>query len=315
MGEAQVEKDKREGLRVPKEVDDFLSDLTKGRRLSEYTRRNYAHALGRFFDWLQGDTGKTMEPHQVSKVEARAYLIEAQDEYSRRTLRNHISGLRSFFRFCQSRGLLKSNPFHSLTPPKPNKSLPKFLTEKQTKKLLEQPRKEEASKKGSDFIAMRDLMVLELLYAGGLRVSELIGLDYGDLDVGQATLRVMGKGQKERVCPIGQVALGSLCQFRDKWSKNASHDSPIVINRQGSRLSVRSVQSLIKKYLRSAELPEDLTPHKLRHSFATHLLDNGADLRAVQELLGHSSLSTTQVYTHVSVARLKEAHHLAHPRA
>ena len=315
MGETQVEKDEREGLRVPKEVDDFLSDLTKGRRLSEYTRRNYAHALGRFFDWLQGDTGETMEPHQVSKVEARAYLIEAQDEYSRRTLRNHISGLRSFFRFCQSRGLLTSNPFHSLTPPKPNKSLPKFLTEKQTKKLLEQPRKREASKKSSDFIAMRDLMVLELLYAGGLRVSELIGLDYGDLDVGQATLRVMGKGQKERVCPIGQVALGSLCQFRDKWSKNASHDSPIVINRQGSRLSVRSVQSLIKKYLRSAELPEDLTPHKLRHSFATHLLDNGADLRAVQELLGHSSLSTTQVYTHVSVARLKKAHHLAHPRA
>ena len=158
-------------------------------------------------------------------------------------------------------------------------------------------------------------MIIELLYGAGLRVSELIGLNYGDLDGKRATVRVVGKGQKERVCPIGQVALRTISEFRKSYAKDSSHDRPIVINRQGSRLSARSVQAMLKKYLRSAKLPEDLTPHKLRHSFATHMLDNGADMRTVQELLGHESLSTTQVYTHVSVSRLKKAHLLAHPRA
>ena len=140
-------------------------------------------------------------------------------------------------------------------------------------------------------------------------------LNYGSLDANRATLRVIGKGRKERICPIGRTAVNSIFCFRDKHSPNASYDAPITINRSGGRLTVRSIQLLLKKYLRSASLPENLSPHKLRHTFATHLLNNGADLRAVQELLGHSNLSTTQVYTHVSVARLKESHRQAHPRA
>jgi len=300
---------------MPLEVGSFLDHLSLERRLSDYTRRNYSQALERFFDWLKTDMGRSVKTSEVTKSDARSYLVEFQSKYSRRTLRNHVSGLRGFFRFCQTRGYCKGNPFHNLTLPKPDKPLPKFLTERQTKKLLSQPKEKQTQKEGKDFLALRDLMALELLYAAGLRVSELVGLDYGHLDTVRATVRVMGKGQKERICPIGKVALATVCRFRDDFAKDASHHSPIVINRQGGRLTPRSVQSMIKKYLRAAELPEDLTPHKLRHSFATHLLDNGADLRAVQELLGHSSLSTTQIYTHVSVSRLKEAHKLAHPRA
>ena len=300
---------------MPFEGESFLDHLTLERRLSDYTRRNYRQALERFFGWLKSDLGRNAKASEVTKSDARSYLVEFQSKHSRRTIRNHVSGLRSFFRFCQTRGFCESNPFQNLTLPKPDKPLPKFLTEKQARKLLSQPKEKQALAEGLDFLASRDLMALELLYAGGLRVSELVGLDYGHLDTARATVRVTGKGQKERVCPIGKVALGTVCRFRDHFAKDASHDSPIVINRNGGRLTARSIQSMIKKYLRAAELPEDMTPHKLRHSFATHLLDNGADLRAVQELLGHSSLSTTQIYTHVSVSRLKEAHRLAHPRA
>jgi integrase/recombinase XerC len=300
---------------IPNEVGIFLDHLSLERRLSNHTRRNYCQAIERFFNWLSLDSKKKVATPEVTKNDARSYLVEFQTSYSRRTLRNHVSGLRCFFKFCLTRGYCESNPFHNLTLPKPDKPLPKFLTERQTKKLLSQPKEKKSLTEGKDFIASRDLMVLELLYAAGLRVSELVELNYGDLDAARATVRVIGKGQKERVCPIGKVALSTVCRFRDDFAKDASHNSPIVINRHGGRLSTRSVQSMIKKYLRSAELPEDLTPHKLRHSFATHLLDNGADLRAVQELLGHSSLSTTQIYTHVSVSRLKEAHRLAHPRA
>ena len=316
MAEDQVA-GSQEPEKLPVEIDAFLDHLTLERRLSPNTKRNYGQALERFFRWILADCDWGDQLSAVTKGHARSYLVEAQAHYSRRTLRNHVSGLRSFFKFCQTRGWIQANPFHNLTLPKPDKPLPKFLTEEQMKHLLEQPKAkpEQEKKRKNDFLLLRDLMIIELLYGAGLRVSELIGLNYGDLDGKRATVRVVGKGQKERVCPIGQVALRTIGEFRKSYAKDSSHDCPIVINRQGNRLSVRSVQAMLKKYLRSAKLPEDLTPHKLRHSFATHMLDNGADMRTVQELLGHESLSTTQVYTHVSVSRLKKAHLLAHPRA
>jgi integrase/recombinase XerC len=317
MAEDQVGADSEKQEKLPFETEAFLDHLSLERRLSSNTKRNYGHSLERFFRWLSMDCEEPANPKDVTKVHARSYLIEAQANYSRRTLRNHVSGLRSFFKFCQTRGWTKENPFHNLVLPKPDKPLPKFLTQEQMKNLLEQPKSKPGKKgnQGSEFMLLRDLMILELLYGAGLRVSELIGLDYGHLDGKRATVRVVGKGEKERVCPIGQVALKTIGRFRSHHAKDSSHDSPIVINRRGGRLTARSVQSMLKKYLRSAKLPEELTPHKLRHSFATHMLDNGADMRTVQELLGHESLSTTQVYTHVSVSRLKKAHLLAHPRA
>ena len=164
------------------------------------------------------------------------------------------------------------------------------------------------------FQAWRDRLILEILYGGGLRISELVGLNYGMIDFSSGVARILGKGQKERLCPLGKVAINCLNQFRAEFASQTSYDDPVVVNDQLKRISARFVQLMIKKYLKLADLPLDMSPHKIRHSYATHLLNNGADLRLVQELLGHASLSTTQIYTHVDLARLKAAHRIAHPR-
>ena len=313
MGKIQVTK--QEKIALSEECKEFIAHLKLERRLSDYTTRNYQYAIQSFFNWLLQCEGRVINPGEVTKIQCRSYIVEIQNKYSRRTIRNHASGIKTFFKFCLIRKWIKINPFHNLTLPKPEKQLPKFLTEKQVFKLLEQPASTKPSDAKISFHALRDLLILELLYAGGLRVSELIGINYGDINLIDGSVKVTGKGEKQRICPIGQKPLKTLAQFRTQHSKGLSPDEPVIINKNGSRLSIRSVQLLLKKYLKSAELPIDLTPHKMRHSFATHLLNNGADLRAVQELLGHSSLSTTQVYTHVSVSRLKQVHGLSHPRA
>jgi integrase/recombinase XerC len=251
----------------------------------------------------------------ISKTFVRSYLVEEQRRLSRRTLRNHVSGIRMFFKFCMERKLAERNPFLGLALPKVAKTLPKFLTETQTDLLLSQPIKLIETDALEPFVAWRDRIVLEILYGGGVRVSELVGLNYGDLDLRRATARVTGKGNKQRLCPVGENAIHCVRHFRSEFAQDSSIDAPLIVNRAGKRLSVRSVQIMLKKYLRMAGLPDDLTPHKLRHSYATHMLDNGADLRSVQELLGHANLSTTQIYTHVTVARLKQVHGQAHPRA
>ena len=296
------------------EFDQFVSHLRLERRMSDYTVRNYSQAINYFFDFLK-ESGESIVLTEVTKQLARSYVIEAQNKYSRRTLRNHVSGLRTFFKFLQAREIVRTNPFTNITLPKLDQPLPKVMTQAQVFKLLDQPTYDGKNNNASDFYAIRDLLVLELLYAGGLRVSELVGINYGDVDMSNASIKVLGKGNKERIAPVGHRALNTLKRFKDLHAKKSKFDSPVLINPSGTRLSVRSVQLLVKKYLNYAELPSDLTPHKLRHCFATHLLDNGADLRAVQELLGHSSLSTTQIYTHVSASRMKSVHSLAHPRA
>ncbi|MDC1006009.1 tyrosine recombinase XerC [Opitutales bacterium] len=312
---AKVEVSKTDKIAVSQECKEFIAHLKLERRLSDYTTRNYQHAIQSFFLWLLQCEGRVIRPDEVTKIQCRSYVIEIQNKYSRRTIRNHASGIKTFFKFCLIRKWITINPFHNLTLPKPEKQLPKFLSEKQVFKLLEQPASAKTSDTKISFHGLRDLLILELLYAGGLRVSELIGINYGDINPIDGSVKVVGKGNKQRICPIGQKPLKTLEQFRIQYTKDSSPGAPVIINKNGSRLSIRSVQLLLKKYLKSAELPIDLTPHKMRHSFATHLLNNGADLRAVQELLGHSSLSTTQVYTHVSVSRLKQVHGLSHPRA
>ena len=298
---------------VVSELSEFIQYMKVVRNLSPYTIRNYKHAIELFFTWAT-DEGVT-HPIDVTRLQARSYLIEAQQKISRRTLRHHISGLRTFYTFLRIHKKADTNPFLNIALPKLDKPLPKVLTKDQVVKLIDQPPANEPKGKPIKFNSLRDLMCLELLYGGGLRVSELVGINYGDIDFNRGTVKVLGKGRKERIVVIGKRAADTVSKFKTMFAKKASaKDDPVIINPQFKRFSKRSVQMLIKKYLSFAELPQDITPHKLRHSFATHLLDNGADLRAIQEMLGHSSLSTTQVYTHVSSARLKEVHTLAHPR-
>jgi integrase/recombinase XerC len=295
----------------------FEDFLAKERRYSAYTVRNYRQAFEDFQRWL-ADPGVNLWSAGLAALDARAtrdFVIEAQRRFDRRTLHNHVSGLRTFFKFWMRQGRLPRNPFAGVPLPKLEKRLPKFLTEEQMKLLLGGPQRLLENEGLDAFTACRDRLAMELLYGGGLRVSELVGLDFGAVDFESGVARVLGKGRKERLCPLGRVALAVLVKFRDEFARRSAPSSPVLTNADGSRMTPRAVQLMLKRYLALAGLPLDLTPHKLRHSYATHLLNAGADLRLVQELLGHSQLATTQVYTHVSVARLKEIYAKAHPRA
>lgn len=290
----------------------FLDYLAKERRYSGYTVRNYAQAFGDFYHWL---TRRGSQVTGLTSREARDFIIEAQRRFGRRTLHNHLSALRSFYKYWQQRGKVEGSPFVGVPLPKLEKALPKFLTETQMTLLLTGPQKLLANDAIQARVAWRDRLVLELLYGGGLRVSELVALNYGAIDLSQGSARVLGKGRKERICPLGAVALAVLKKFREEYAGHTGPNDPVLVGDHGGRMNVRAVQLLVKKYLALADLPMDITPHKLRHSYATHLLNSGADLRAVQELLGHANLTTTQIYTHTSVARLKEIYAKAHPRA
>ncbi len=293
----------------------FLDYLAKERRYSAYTSRNYGQAFADFHAWANSSGRWSRGLDALTSRDMRDFVIEAQRRFKRRTLHNHVSGLRTFFRFWQQRGKLSRNPFLGVPLPKLDKPLPKFLTESQMAELLGGPQKLLQNESIDAFTTWRDRLVLELIYGGGLRVSELVGLNYGAIDFGQGSARVLGKGRKERICPLGAVAMATLQKFRTEFARNTGPTAPVVITARHKRMPVRAVQLLVKKYLALAGLPMDLSPHKLRHSYATHLLNAGADLRAVQELLGHANLATTQIYTHTSVARLKEIHARAHPRA
>ena len=293
----------------------FEDFLAKERRYSRYTVRNYRQAFEDFHRWLAGAGLETRGFAALGGRELRDFVIEAQRRFDRRTLHNHVSGLRTFFKYWMRHGRLTRNPLAGVPLPKLEKRLPKFLTEEQMKLLLSGPQRLLENESIDAPTACRDRLAMELLYGGGLRVSELTGLNYGAVDFENGIARVLGKGRKERLCPLGRVALTVMKKFRDEFAVRTAPSSPVLANPDGSRMTVRAVQLMLKRYLALAGLPLDLTPHKLRHSYATHLLNAGADLRLVQELLGHAQLATTQVYTHVSVARLKEIYAKAHPRA
>lgn len=305
---------------VPAEViadwwQPFEDFMAHERRYSAYTVRNYRQAFDDFYRWLNPPGGPSRALDALTPRETRDFVIEAQRRFDRRTLHNHVSGLRTFYRFWMRRGEVTRNPFAGVPLPKLEKRLPKFLTEEQMKLLLSGPQRLLENEAIDAPTAWRDRLAMELLYGGGLRVSELVALRYSAIDLESGVARVVGKGGKERLCPLGRVAIAVLTKFRNAYSKRATPSSPVLVNADGTVMTVRAVQLMLKKYLALAGLPLDLTPHKLRHSYATHLLNAGADLRLVQELLGHAQLATTQVYTHVSVARLKEIYAKAHPRA
>lgn len=293
----------------------FADFLAKERRYSAYTVRNYRQAFEDFYRWLAAAGWWERGFAALGPREVRDFVIEAQRRFGRRTLHNHVSGLRAFFKFWLRREKVVRNPFLGVPLPKLEKRLPKFLTEEQMVRLLAGPQRLLENESIDAFTACRDRLAMELLYGGGLRVSELTALDYGAIDFDSGVARVLGKGRKERLCPLGKIATVWLWRFRTEFARDTSRTAPVLVDVRHERLPVRQVQLLLKRYLALAELPMDLTPHKLRHSYATHLLNAGADLRLVQELLGHAQLATTQVYTHVSVARLKEIYARAHPRA
>lgn len=300
----------KEGPEDPS-VERFLRHLRDERRMSPATVRNYGHAIRCFLDWLgEGGDWRGAEVRQ-----ARGYAIELQRSLSRRTLHNRIAGIRAFYRYCRETGQVDRNPFASLSLPKLEKGLPKFLTREQMERFLDGPSRLLAAATISEAEAWRDRAALELLYGAGLRISELVGADLAKFDGSRGLLRVLGKGGKERVVPVGKIALFCLRQHLHVGGRQGRRDGPLVTHPSGRGVSARWVQVRMKTYLAAADLPRDLSPHKLRHSFATHLLDEGADLRSVQELLGHSSLSTTQIYTHTTIGRLQEAYRQAHPRA
>ena len=293
----------------------FGEHLAHERRCSPYTVRNYRAAFDDFYRWLlsAGLWGRGIDA--LESREIRDFVIEAQRRYGRRTLHNHVSGLRALCRFWLTKGRMARNPFSGVPLPKLERRLPQFLTEEQARTLLSSPQRLLEAGGCDPFTAWRDRLAMELLYGAGLRVSELVGLNHGAVEIGEGVARVTGKGRKQRICPLGRVACAVLVKFRDEFTPDAGPSDPVLRSAGGGRMTVRSVQLMLKRHLALAGLPLDLTPHKLRHSFATHLLNAGADLRVVQELLGHAQLVTTQVYTHVSIARLKEVYDKAHPRA
>jgi len=288
-------------------VEAFLNFLTVEKNASLHTVKNYSIDLREFSAFLGAK-----EISSVTYLDIRAFLAVLKGKnYSKSSISRRLACLRSFFKYLARENHLQVNPAAGVTTPKRDRRLPHFLDPEEVEKLLEAPSKDSWEEK-------RDKAILEMLYSSGLRVSELVGLNQEDVDLFGGLLRVRGKGRKERIVPLGQVALRALKSYLEH--KPAKQNTPhlktqLYLNRSGGRLTDRSVRRIILKYCRRIALNKEVSPHVLRHSFATHMLDRGADLRSVQELLGHENLSTTQIYTHVTTKRLKEAYDAAHPRA
>jgi len=294
-------------------VQQFLRHLKLERNSSDLTIKSYGDDFASFFDYLEDRVGGVSSPDQITIPILRGYLSYLHEcQYARTTIARRLAAIRSFFRYTTREGLTPSNPAQALRTPRTGRKLPHFLTTEQIASLLEAP-------PANDPMGLRDRAMLETLYSAGLRVAELVGLNLTDWDRGANILRVFGKGAKERIAPIGSYASRAL----DRWLSVRSvdlhapageHDA-LFLNRFGRRLTTRSIGRMLDKYLKETGLSSLTSPHTLRHSFATHLLDGGADLRSVQELLGHKSLTTTQIYTHVSTRRMRETYESSHPHA
>lgn len=285
-------------------IDKFVNYLKIEKNAAEHTIINYKIDL-RAFNVFLGDKDVAAVDH----LALRRFLADMRARsYAKRTVARKLASLRSFFKFLYREGYIKSNPITAISSPKLDKKLPVFLdVDKVTKLILKPDTKTESG--------LRDRAILETLYSTGIRVSELVGLDTGDVDFISGVIKVLGKGSKERIVPIGDEAIAAIRRYLDKRNKRAKDKDAVFLNNHGKRLTDRSVRRVIDKYIRACSIEEKISPHSLRHSFATHLLDRGADLRCVQELLGHMNLSTTQIYTHVTMERLKSVYDKAHPRA
>ncbi len=318
-------------------VERFIAYLADERHFSPYTGRCYSLDLRQYIDFLATEGGLDISMNaEKSALEARngdlkgssvtgrilacdvetirAFLARLSEQnYSVATMARKIATLRSFHKWMERTGLTSSNPMTLIRSPKQPKRLPKAITVDQIERLLAAP-------DTNDLLGARDRAILEALYSTGMRVSEVVGLNRGDLNESGECVQIRGKGKRERMAPLGGHAMAAIKNYMklletEKASLPSSPTSPLFVNKNGTRLSTRSVRRKVAKYLVQVGLDPDISPHTIRHSFATHMLDNGADLRSVQELLGHQSLSSTQVYTHLTSGRMREAYDKAHPRA
>ncbi len=302
-------------------VENFLQHLASDRGASLYTQRNYKQTLYNFVSWHEQDRRSLPIWKKLTRDDFRAYLrFLGRAKLGRAAIQLRFSALRSLYKFLIRRGEVEASPIRNIMLPKLEKRLPRFLTAPQMLDLLAAPLKSMTAGKDAPakaWIYFRDTAILETIYSCGLRISEICGLKAEDISWDEQLLRIRGKGKKERLVPIGAPALLAIENYFKKIGFTPNQAEPVFFGSAGIRrpLSPRILQLRLKKYLIQAGLDPALTPHKLRHSYATHLLDAGADLRSVQELMGHAHLVSTQVYTHVSTERLKRAYNKAHPRA
>ncbi len=294
-----------------KYIDDFHSYLEKERGYSSHTCVSYIHDLHRFNDFLIKYTGSSdISAESIDKQAIRNFLGNEFDEgFSSKTVGRRLASMKSFFKYLIKAEVVNNNPAIYVKTPKTSKPLPNFIDEKMIDELMNAP-------PSNTITGLRDRAVLELFYSTGIRLSELININFRNIDFNNNLIRVVGKGNKERLIPFGNRAMKAIENYLGKSSrslKTTDIDTPLFVNSKGERISQRTVQRSVNMYLRLVAEGEHLGPHTLRHSFATHLLDRGADLQAVKDLLGHSSLSSTQIYTHVQPERMKKIYKKAHP--
>ena len=291
----------RTARRAADAIEAYAAFLRSERHASPHTVRAYLADVRRFLE--ETDTTRLTT---VTATTIRHWLRTLDGAVDRATIARRLAAVRGFFRFLVNSGELRRNPTVGVATPRARRRLPVHLSLDETERLL-------TTRMRNDLLGLRDRTILEVLYSGGLRVSELTGLDWDRVDFATGVVRVVGKGNKERIVPLGRPALAALAAYRDACV--AASTGPVFRNARGGRLTSRSVSRMVGRYVVAADLRQHATPHALRHTFATHMLGGGADLRAIQELLGHSNLSTTQRYTHVDLRRLMEAYDRAHPRA
>jgi integrase/recombinase XerC len=288
---------------LKKYIDEFITSLKAEKDVSAHTIRAYSNDLKEFHSFSD------KKPEDIDNLEIRSFLASLHyRKLKKSSISRKLATIRSFYKYLHKEGYVKTNPAKLVSSPRLPKPLPKFLTIDETFSLMNAP-------EGDTFKATRDKSVIELLYSSGLRVSELTYLDISDLDIKESLVRVKGKGKKERITPVGSNAMTAIKNYLPERISLKKKSQALFLNNRGGRLTQRSVRRILLQYCRTAGLKGYPSPHTLRHTFATHLLHGGADLRAIQELLGHSSLSTTQRYTHVDIAHLSEVYDKAHPMA
>jgi integrase/recombinase XerC len=297
-------------------LDEYAAYLRVEKNVSPHTLRNYLSDLRQFEEFLdqraKENAEKKIPLEDVTIHVVRAYLASLSKHNKKSSIGRKLAALKGFYRYLLREKKIQADPLAWIATPKQEKPLPAFLSVDDAFRLL-------GGIQGEGLLTMRDRAILETLYSTGVRVSELVGLDWNDVDFQLGIIRVVGKGSKERIVPIGELALKALREYGTeqsiKWKKAAKGDTGVFLNHRGGRITTRSIARVVEKYLKAAGIAVRMGPHGLRHTFATHLLNGGADLRVIQELLGHASLSTTQRYTHLNLDQLTAVYDRAHPRA